>query len=151
MGELGQTIDRCISKLGCINVKGQTHEQEAHLPLLVVKGDGPSLLGHNWLTSLHLNWQEIFSVHTKQSLKSLLKQYEGVFKDKLGTLKGVKAKLHIDPEVKPLFYKAGTVHLLSGRRSNRNWRDWRSRISSLVSNFQIELHQLCLLRNMTAA
>lgn len=39
----------------------------------------------------------------------LLKQYEGVFKDKLGTLKGVKAKLHVNPEVKPLFYKARTV------------------------------------------
>ena len=99
-----------ISVLGGINVKVQTQGQEAHLPLLVVKGDGPSLLGRDWLTSLRLNWQEIFSVRTKQCLESLLKQYEGVvFKDELGTLKGVKAKLHVDPEAKPLFYKARTV------------------------------------------
>ena len=98
-----------ISVLGGINAKVQTQGQEAHLPLLVVKGDGPSLLGRNWLTSLRLNWQEIFSVRTKQCLESLLKQYEGVFKDELGTLKGVKAKLHVDPVTKPLFYKARMV------------------------------------------
>ena len=45
----------------------------------------------------------------KQSLSSLLKQHEGVFKDGLGTLKGMKAKLHVDPQAKPLFYKARTV------------------------------------------
>ena len=98
-----------IGVLGCINVKVQTHGQEAQLPLLVVKGKGPSLLGRNWLTNLRLNWQEIFSVRVKQSLESLLKQHEGVFKDELGTLKGMKAKLHVDPQAKPLFYKARTV------------------------------------------
>ena len=98
-----------IRVLGCINVKVQSKEQEAHLPLLVVKGNGPSLLGRNWLTKLRLNWQEIFSVRTNHSLESLLKQYEGVFKDELGTLKGIEAKLHVDPQAKPLFYKARTV------------------------------------------
>ena len=98
-----------IRVLGCINVKVQSKEQEAHLPLLVVKGNGPSLLGRNWLTKLRLNWQEIFSVRTNHSLESLLKQHEGVFKDELGTLKGIEAKLHVDPQAKPLFYKAHTV------------------------------------------
>ena len=95
--------------LGCINVRVQSKEQEAQLPLLVVKGRGPSLLGRNWLTQLCLNWQEIFSVRTNHSLESLLKQHEGVFKDELGTLKGIEAKLHVDPQAKPLFYKARTV------------------------------------------
>ena len=58
---------------------------------------------------LRLNWQEIFSVCTNHSQESLLKQHEGVFKDKLSTLKGIKAKLHVDPHTKPLFYKALTV------------------------------------------
>ena len=98
-----------IGVLGCINVKVQSKEQEAHLPLLVVKGNGPSLLGRNWLTKLRLYWQEIFSVRTNHSLESLLKRYEGVFKDELGTLKGIEAKLHVDPQAKPLFYKARTV------------------------------------------
>ena len=32
-----------------------------------------------------------------------------MFKDELGTLKGIKAKLHVDPHTKPWFYKACTV------------------------------------------
>ena len=32
-----------------------------------------------------------------------------MFKDELGTLKGIEAKLHVDPQAKPLFYKARTV------------------------------------------
>ena len=48
-------------------------------------------------------------MRVKQSLESLLKQHEGVFKDKLGTLKGMKAKLHVDPQAKSLFHKAHTV------------------------------------------
>jgi hypothetical protein len=74
-----------------------------------MKGKGPSLLGRNWLTNLRLNWQEILSVRVKQSLESLLKQHAGVFKDELGTLKGMKAKLHVDLQAKPLFFKVRTV------------------------------------------
>ena len=96
-----------IGVLGCINVKVQSNEQEAHLPLLVVKGIGPSLLGRNWLTKLRLKWQEIFSVRTNHSLESL-KQHDGVFKNELGTLKEIEAKLHVDPQAKLLFYKACT-------------------------------------------
>lgn len=69
---------------------------------MVVKDKGPSLLGRNWLTKFCLNWQKIFSVQTNHFLDSLLKQYEDLFKE-------IKAKLHIDPQVKILFYKAHTV------------------------------------------
>ena len=115
-----------IGVLGCINVKVQSKEQEAHLPLLVVKGNGPSLLGRNWLTKLRLNWQEIFSVRTNHSLESLLQQHEGVFKDELGTLKGIEVKLRVNPQAKPLFYKARTVPF------------------ALHEKLQQELEQLCV-------
>ena len=51
-----------------LELKGQAmvqvryHDQEAKLPLLVVKGTGPSLLGHNWLLTIRLNWGEIKNV-----------------------------------------------------------------------------------------
>ena len=35
--------------------------QTAILPLVVVKGDGPTLLGRNWLTKIKLNWDKIHS------------------------------------------------------------------------------------------
>ena len=41
-----------ISVLGCMEVKILYHNQTANLPLLVVKGRGPSLFGRNWLKRL---------------------------------------------------------------------------------------------------
>lgn len=51
-----------------IPVKGQfvakvTYEnQTADLPLIVVKGKGPSLCGRNWLQKIKLNWKMIKTV-----------------------------------------------------------------------------------------
>ena len=98
-----------MSMLGCIDVKVQSQEQEAQLPLVVVKGNSPTLLGRNWLRKFRLNWQEISSIQANQSLESLLEQHKRVFNVELGTLKDMKAKLHVDPEAKPLFYKAHTI------------------------------------------
>ena len=53
-----------IPVLGSVNVTVKYSNQEASLPLIVVKGDGPSLLGRNWLCHLKLNWHEIFWSHS---------------------------------------------------------------------------------------
>ena len=34
-----------------------------------------------------------------------------IFKPELGTLNGVEAKIHVDPQAKPILYKARTVLL----------------------------------------
>ena len=60
-----------------VPVKYGTAEQKI-LPLIVVKGNGPSLLGRNWLEELQLNWTEIFSVKT-DTLASLKSEFKGVF------------------------------------------------------------------------
>ena len=40
-----------------VDVKyGKQHKQ---LPLYMVKGDGPSLLGRNWLTEINLIWKSL--------------------------------------------------------------------------------------------
>ena len=57
-----------IGVLDPINERVQSNDKEAQLPLLVVKGMRPTLLDHNWLTKLHLNWQEIFSIQMNHSL-----------------------------------------------------------------------------------
>ena len=41
--------------LGTVDVVVKYGDQTAILPLLVVKGEGPSLLGRNWLAALKLD------------------------------------------------------------------------------------------------
>ena len=45
--------------LGQMNVQVRYEDQEAHLPLLIIPGDGPALWGRSWLTSIRLNWGAI--------------------------------------------------------------------------------------------
>ena len=48
-----------IPVLGLLNVTVQYESQSAILPLLVVVGNGPNLLGRNWLSTIKLNWKTI--------------------------------------------------------------------------------------------
>lgn len=75
---------------------------------MVVKGNGPTLLGRNWLKAIRLNWQSIhYSVHA--GLTKVLDQYSEVFEDGIGTFKGYEAHLEIDPNAQPRFNKARPV------------------------------------------
>ena len=73
------------------------------LPLFVVDGAG---------------WQELVSVFNtgvkgvynmvdagEDKVKQIVSEYEQVFNKELGTIKGVKAKIHVDPDAKPNFIK----------------------------------------------
>ena len=72
--------------------------QQATLPLVVVKGDSPSLLGRNWLDALRLDWKENHLVGSMDLLRSLLDKCTEVFKEGLGELKGHEAKIHVQTE-----------------------------------------------------
>ncbi|XP_059808999.1 uncharacterized protein LOC132382615 [Hypanus sabinus] len=74
--------------------------------LVIAKGSGPSLLGRDWLRKIRLNWHEIKYAHT---MKDSLQRYSDVFRDELGTLKGVTVKLHVNPEAAPRFFKPRLV------------------------------------------
>ena len=66
-------------------------------------------MGRNWITQLHVKLEEIHEVRQSQSYEEVLEKYPEVFEEGLGTLKGHKAKLHVDPNVQPHFCKARTV------------------------------------------
>ena len=97
-----------LSIKGCMVVKVCYGQQEAKLTLLVVHGKGPSLLGRDWLQSLQLNWQEIHSLYSC-SLLEVLDKHAEIFKEGLGTLKGYQAKIYIDHDATPRFFKARSV------------------------------------------
>ena len=80
---------------------------EYSLPLLVVGGKGPALLGRNWLEKIKLNWAIIkqLSSHNKR-LEEILQKHAQLFEEGLGTLQGTKAKIHVDPTATPIFHKA---------------------------------------------
>ena len=83
--------------------------QKKSLPLLVVGGEGPSLLGRDWLTELKLDWRELYLIHQSLSLQEILRNHAPVFKEELGEARGITAKLHINNNVNPCFYRARAV------------------------------------------
>ncbi|XP_048860098.1 uncharacterized protein K02A2.6-like isoform X1 [Brienomyrus brachyistius] len=95
-----------IPHLGELHVHMCTGGQRAAVRLVVAKGSGPSLLGRDVLRKLQLNWQEIKFVRT---VEDILQKYSDVFRDELGTLKGVTVKLHVDPNATPRFFKPRSV------------------------------------------
>ena len=66
-----------------------------------MEGCGPNLLGRDWLRVLTLNQES--------PLGGLIDKYSEVFEEGLGTFKGPKVKIHLDPEARPKFLKARPV------------------------------------------
>ena len=86
-------------------------QQPVKLSLIIVAGDGPNLFGRNWLRAIRLDWSKIHRLEEKPSpkLHDILQTHETVFREELGQLKGVKATLHLKPEITPKFCKARSV------------------------------------------
>ena len=84
-------------------------QQKRVLPLIVVDGDGPPLLGRNWLKELQLNWHNIFLVSKTETLSDILKRHDKVFNKGLGTIKGFKADIKLQDDANSVFCKAQPV------------------------------------------
>ena len=93
-------------------------QQELVLPLIVVDGDGPPLLGRNWLQQLKLNWSNIFHVNKADTLSDVLNRHKNVFDKRLGTIKGFKADIKLQDGAKPLQSQSSSLCTSpkSGRR-----------------------------------
>ena len=62
-------IGKEIPVVGRVAIKVEHLEQEEQLPLVVVAGEGPSLLGRDWLSKLKLDWKTIFSTQVQDTQK----------------------------------------------------------------------------------
>ena len=98
-----------LKVVGCMEADITYGDQESHVTLLVVEGQGPNLLGQDLLRQIQLNWHEIFCLQWTSSLQCILQQYKDVFKEEVGTMKGFQAKLYVDGSVTPHFCKACSV------------------------------------------
>ena len=75
---------------------------------MVVAGEGPSLFGRDWLQAIRLGWKAICQVERCQ-LSDILSRYKNVFQPGLGTFEGYEAKIVVDLEAQPRFYKARSI------------------------------------------
>ena len=95
--------DECMKVEGTLNVTVKYGNQTKKLMLVVVKGNGPSLLGRNWLKHIQLDWHNIFTIRTVKlkPLNSLLQHHETLFSKELGKIQPFTASLHIKPYATP--------------------------------------------------
>ncbi|PIK62196.1 hypothetical protein BSL78_00919 [Apostichopus japonicus] len=79
---------------GKVRVHYNGHEQM--LPIYVVEGNGPALMGRDWLLELPLDWQNIKKIQSPNVPKQNIEEHtanSGVFNKEIGKLKGVHALL----------------------------------------------------------
>ena len=106
-----------VKPLGEGFVEVNYQNQICNLPVTVVDGNAPTLMGRDWLGSLKLDWPSIFpeakEVRQLESQKSevekLIKQFPTVFTEKLGCLKDFKVHIPIPTGTTPRFFKARPV------------------------------------------
>lgn len=94
-----------LEVLGVVDLTITHHAQTARLPLVVVTGDGPSLLGRNWLQLIKLDWGSIKTIQSNSALAGVIKKHTPLFRSKLGKLQGMEAKVYIPADAKPRFFK----------------------------------------------
>ena len=102
-----------IQVLGKVLVGVNYKDQDAELPALVVRGDGPCLLCRDCLKQIKLDWHAIFQVQTHAAQinsKQILEKYPLLFNESLGTIKGFAAKICVPSNAKPQYYKPRQDH-----------------------------------------
>ena len=90
-------------------VKVQYGEQKLSLPLVVIGGHKrPALLGHDWLSSLKLDWAQLHSLQV-DPVQQLLTKYSKIFQKGVGTIAGYQADVKLKEGTKPIFKKCRSV------------------------------------------
>ena len=97
-----------VPVLGVVDVAVEHNGQKKTLPLYIIQGNRPALLGRRWLEKLRLNWQEVFLVRDGDTgpLQEILNKHSPVFDGELGSMKDITVKLTVKPGSKPKAFKA---------------------------------------------
>ena len=88
-----------LNVMGQLRVIVKCNDQHSKLPIQIVKGKGPTLLGRNWLKAVKLNWRTIKKVTTDP--EQVLNRHDLVFKNEVGTIKDTTGKLYVKPNCNP--------------------------------------------------
>ena len=98
-----------IPTVGQVLVRVQYKNQsQDNLCLIVTKGDGPNLLGRNWLQHFKLDWPNLCQVACTPQADPIQK-YAELFKDELGCLRSQEADIVIPTNTTPIFCRPRPV------------------------------------------
>ncbi|XP_058047757.1 uncharacterized protein K02A2.6-like, partial [Ahaetulla prasina] len=93
---------------GTTSVRVEYGPHKKTLPITIVEGTLPSLLGLDWFRALGMGVTGIY--RSDFNLKdTLMNEFEDVFKDCLGKYKGTPISFNLDPQVAPIRLKARRV------------------------------------------
>jgi hypothetical protein len=97
-----------IKVLGQLPVVVTHGEKQCELHVLVVDGEGPDLLGRDWMAALNVIFSvgDVHTVEQERSLQEILAKHSSLFTEELGCLKGMEVKLNVNPNATPKFFKA---------------------------------------------
>ena len=97
-----------ITVMGAIEVPVKYGDQAADLQLMIVEGEGPTLMGRDWLCHLCLDWAQLSNITPdhRSELNQLLHAHSGLFSSDVGQIKGTTAHLYLKPGTKLQFYHA---------------------------------------------
>ena len=85
---------------GSVNVEVVQGGKKSSLPLVVAPGDGPALVGRDWLPHIEVPWP--YSAVNKVATEE---EFSHLFKDELGALMGVEVSLNVQAGCQPRFFK----------------------------------------------
>ena len=92
---LNSYTGQAITVLGKFEPSIKYNGQTDMMPILIVKGYRPNLLGRDILGIITLDWANLFLVQHATSSTKMVEDFPDVFSDGLGTLKGEKVKLQL--------------------------------------------------------
>jgi len=77
--------------------------------LYAVEGDGPCLLGRDWLQNIQVSIKAVYRSKGQSKVEALINQFQNVFESGLDTMKSFQAHLYMKDEVKPTFCRPRSV------------------------------------------
>jgi len=98
--------------LGTMEVQVKYGQYAGNHKLFVIKGAGSSLMGRDWLQCIHLDWKSlgVGKVYgSSLSLDQILRDNKELFEEGQGTIKDFKAKLLVQENAKPRFFRPRPV------------------------------------------
>ena len=85
-----------IKVLGELELEVVIDDQRELLNLIVVEGDGPSLMGRDWLKKIKLDWSQLHQARSSSTLTDILDRYNSLFLDELGVVNGIRVKISMN-------------------------------------------------------